>query len=69
MDAIEIATPLVKRFEGCRLAPYLCPAGKATIGYGMTVYPDTGKKVSMSDPALTQEQAEASALQRQQQQQ
>lgn len=27
---------LIKRFEGCRLAAYLCPGGIATIGYGHT---------------------------------
>ena len=25
---------LVKRFEGCKLKPYLCPANKFTVGYG-----------------------------------
>jgi len=25
---------LIKRFEGCRLKPYLCPAKKFTVGYG-----------------------------------
>lgn len=27
---------LIKRFEGCRLTAYLCPAGVLTIGYGHT---------------------------------
>lgn len=27
---------LIKKFEGCRLEPYLCPAGKWTIGWGHT---------------------------------
>jgi lysozyme len=27
---------LIKRFEGCRLMPYLCPAGKWTCGWGST---------------------------------
>lgn len=27
---------LIKRFEGCRLSAYLCPAGVWTIGYGHT---------------------------------
>ena len=27
---------LIKAYEGCRLAAYLCPAGKWTIGYGHT---------------------------------
>ena len=27
---------LVKRFEGCKLTPYKCPAGVWTVGYGST---------------------------------
>ena len=27
---------LIKPFEGCKLAAYICPAGKCTIGYGHT---------------------------------
>lgn len=30
------AKKLIKKFEGCRLKAYLCPAGKWTIGYGHT---------------------------------
>lgn len=43
--------------EGLRLKPYLDSVGVPTIGIGMTYYPDTGKKVTMKDKALTQEQA------------
>ena len=43
---------LIKKYEGLRLSPYLCPAGVPTIGYGTTVYPD-GTPVSMSDPKIT----------------
>jgi len=28
---------LIKRFEGCSLIPYKCPAGRTTIGYGWNV--------------------------------
>ena len=28
---------LVKRFEGCSLTPYLCPAGYWTVGYGHVI--------------------------------
>jgi lysozyme len=48
---------LIKQFEGLRLKPYLCSAGKPTIGYGATFYED-GKKVTMSDPAITEQRAE-----------
>jgi lysozyme len=47
---------LIKSFEGLELKPYLCPAGKPTIGYGMTFYPN-GKKVTMKDTPLTEKQA------------
>lgn len=40
----ELATlyALIRRFEGCRLTPYICPAGVWTCGWGTTgpdVYP------------------------------
>lgn len=44
---------LIRKFEGMRLRPYLCPAGVPTIGYG-----HTGADVSMSMPAITPAQAE-----------
>lgn len=31
---------LIKKYEGCRLTAYKCPAGVWTIGYGTTVYPN-----------------------------
>ena len=34
--AIDIATPLVKHFEGLYLTTYRCPAGVETIGFGHT---------------------------------
>lgn len=43
---------LIKKHEGFRNHPYLCPAGIPTIGYGMTFYPN-GKKVTMNDEPLT----------------
>jgi lysozyme len=51
------ALDLIKKYEGWREKPYICPAGVATIGYGCTFYPD-GRKVSMSDPAVTKAQGE-----------
>ena len=48
---------LLKKFEGLSLKPYLCPAGIGTIGYGNTYYPN-GSKVKMTDPAITQSQAD-----------
>lgn len=34
--AVEIAKPIVKKWEGCKLTAYRCPAGVWTIGYGHT---------------------------------
>lgn len=46
---------IIAEFEGFRPTPYLCPAGVPTIGYGATYYED-GRKVSMSDSAITEPQ-------------
>lgn len=60
-DAVAITAALCRRFEGCRLKPYLCPAGVATIGYGSTYYED-GTKVTLHDAPITKERAEALLL-------
>ena len=36
MNISEFGIKLIKRFEGCRLTAYKCPAGVWTIGYGHT---------------------------------
>jgi lysozyme len=54
---LTIAIELCKRFEGFRAKPYLCPAGVPTIGYGSTYY-SGGKKVSMTDAPISNEDAE-----------
>lgn len=56
-QALHLAASLCRRFEGCYLRPYLCPAGVPTIGYGSTYYED-GRKVSLKDPAITKQRAE-----------
>lgn len=33
---LETLFALIKRFEGCRLTPYICPAGVWTCGWGST---------------------------------
>lgn len=35
-DALTLAAPLVRKWEGCRLVAYICPAGVLTIGWGHT---------------------------------
>lgn len=51
MNELDLIISLIKRFEGCSLKPYYCPAGILTIGWGAT-----GNGVSN---AITWTQAEA----------
>lgn len=55
--AVATAAALCRRFEGFYAAPYLCPAGIPTIGYGATYYGD-GRAVTLNDPAITRQRAE-----------
>ena len=48
---------VIKKHEGFRGKPYLCPAGVPTIGYGNTFYPD-GVKVTMQDKPLSKDMAD-----------
>ena len=59
--AVKVAAALARMFEGLYLSPYLCPAGVATLGYGATYYED-GTRVTLSDPPITRECAEALLL-------
>lgn len=52
------AAALCRRFEGFRAAPYVCPAGVWTVGYGSTRHED-GRAVAPGDAPVTPEQAEA----------
>lgn len=56
MEVNKAGRDLIKRFEGCKLKAYKCPAGLWTIGYGNTFYED-GTKVKQSD-VITQQRAE-----------
>ncbi len=47
---------LIKKYEGCKLEAYKCPAGVWTIGWGTTFYPD-GSRVKSGDK-ITQQQAD-----------
>lgn len=55
-EAVKIATDLCIEFEGLRKAPYLCPAGVPTIGYGSTYYKD-GRRVKLTDPPISEKEA------------
>lgn len=48
---------LIKKYEGCKLKAYRCPAGVLTIGYGNTTYLN-GNKVKEGD-IISQEEADA----------
>ncbi len=45
--AVELSLPLIKRWEGFRAKPYLCPAGKLTVGYGTRT--DSSRSVSRKE--------------------
>lgn len=51
MRTSESGIELIKKYEGCKLEAYRCPAGVLTIGYGST------KDVSEGD-CITQDEAE-----------
>ncbi len=50
------ALNLIREFEGLHLAPYLCPAGVPTIGYGATR--DFRGPVAMDRPPISRLEAE-----------
>jgi lysozyme len=57
----EQGVSLIERWEGWhkslpdgRAAPYVCPAGVVTIGFGTTYWLD-GRRIKMSDDAITRE--------------
>ena len=56
MEVNKAGRDLIKKFEGCKLKAYRCPAGLWTISWGLTFYPD-GTKVKEGD-VITQQQAE-----------
>lgn len=47
---------LIKRFEGFKATPYLCPAGVPTIGYGSTRDTD-GKPITLAHAPITEVEA------------
>lgn len=60
-QAVTVAAALARRFEGCYLRPYLCPAGVPTIGFGAIYYED-GTRVTLFDAPITRERAESLLL-------
>lgn len=56
MKTSDKGIELIKEFEGFESAPYLCPAGVWTIGYGSTRYPN-GERVKQSDKPISETEA------------
>lgn len=56
MSASRMAAGLVAGFEGFSAAPYRCPAGRWTIGYGTTMLAPK-QPVTAATPPVTKEQA------------
>lgn len=52
----EAGIAFIKHHEEFRAAPYLCPAGVPTIGYGTTFYPN-GKRVTLQDEHIEERTA------------
>jgi len=48
MKTNQAGIDLIKRFEGCKLEAYRCPAGVLTIGYGTTRGVYEGMKITES---------------------
>lgn len=57
LAVLKYAIPLIKEFEGFSDTPYLCTAGKPTIGWGFTYYPN-GVLVSLRDKPMSRAEAD-----------
>ena len=53
---MKTAIQLIEEFEGFSAKPYICPAGKYTIGFGDTVW--KGKPVTGLTKTITKQEAE-----------
>lgn len=56
-QALQLAAALCRSFEGFSAAPYICPAGYVTIGFGARTYAD-GRPVRLTDPPISREAGE-----------
>lgn len=58
MLALALLLELIMKFEGCRLVPYLCPAGVWTCGWGSTgadVFPGSPWTQEYADMRMRQD--------------
>lgn len=59
MNVSKECLHIIKKFEGFKAKPYLCPAGIPTIGYGSTYYFLSDNKVKLTDRAISPAYAES----------
>ena len=58
IDQLVSLYVLIRRFEGCRLVPYICPAGVWTCGWGSTgfdVFPGRAWTQDYADQRMAQD--------------
>jgi len=55
MKHTDAAIALITKSEGLRLKPYICPAGKRTVGYGTTR--PLGRPIILTSFTITKKQA------------
>lgn len=58
VNNLDALYTLIRRFEGCRLIPYLCPAGVWTCGWGSTgsdVFPGQAWTQDYADARMRQD--------------
>jgi lysozyme len=58
MEPSKDCYDLIKKYEGCQLCAYRCPAGVWTIGWGSTWHRSENRPVEASD-VITQKQADS----------
>lgn len=56
MNITDKGIKIIKKYEGCKLTSYLCPAKIPTIGWGNTMYKN-GSKVQLGQ-TITQQEAD-----------
>jgi len=62
VTAPDCAIEIIKRWEGFRATPYLCPAGYWTVGYGTVLRDDDGRMLTARDTAPTARWTEQRAV-------
>ena len=55
MKVSDSALQMIKRYEGVRLKPYLCPAGLWTVGVGHVLYPEQAQLPLSGDGPIRKE--------------